>query len=324
MATRALVTGGGGYIAASLVRALAAAGIVDIRRLFRGDKVPADPPDGTRVEDFRGDITSRADVERAVHNVDVIFHLASQTSVYVAEDDPVADVSSNLLPILYILEACRALRTRPMLIFAGTVTQAGIPKSLPVDESIADAPCTIYDLHKLVAERYLEHFSEGGHVRGATLRLANVYGPGPRSSRADRGVLNAMIRKAIAGETLTLYGSGEYLRDYVFVQDVAEAFVLAAQHPDAVNGRHFVVGTGEGHTLADVVRLVATLVGERIGRTVTVEHVPPPASLSAIETRNFVANAGAFTAATGWEPQVSLRSGISRTIDYYLALEERG
>lgn len=322
MTTRALVTGGTGYLAASLVRDLAAAG-VDVRRMFRGEKARPDVPPTASIEDFHGDVTIRADVERAVRDVDMVFHLASQTSVYVAEADPVADLNSNVLPILHILEACRALGSRPVIIQAGTVTQAGIPKSLPVDESMADEPCTIYDMHKLFAERYLKHFSESGHIVGATLRLANVYGPGPPSSGADRGVLNAMIKKALAGETLKVYGSGEYLRDYIFVEDAAHAFTLAGQNPDAVNGRHFVLGTGEGNTIADAVGLVAALVGERTGRTIPVEHVPPPPSLSPIETRNFVANAAAFRSATGWEPNISLREGLSRTIDHFLALKAR-
>ena len=320
--TRALITGGAGYLAASLAHDLLAAGR-SVRRMHRPGKAAPEAPAGAALEDFVGDVTRREDVERAVRDVDVVFHLASQTSVYVAEADPEADVTANVLPMLYLLEACRALGTRPLVIFAGTVTQAGIPKALPVDESALDDPCTIYDVHKLVAERYLKHYSRSGFVRGATLRLANVYGPGPKSSRADRGVLNAMIKKALAGETLKLYGTGEYLRDYVYVEDAARAFALAGSSPEAVDGKHFVLGTGEGHTLAHAVRLVAELVAERIGRSVPVEHVPPPASLSPIETRNFVANPGALRAATGWAPRVSLRAGISRTIDYFWGMEER-
>jgi len=318
---RALITGGAGYLAASLARDLLAAGS-SVRRMFRAGKTAPEAPAGGAVEDFIGDVTERGDVGRAVRDVDVIFHLASQTSVYVAEADPALDVTANVLPMLHILEACRALGTRPTVILAGTVTQAGIPRTLPVDEGVPDDPCTIYDVHKLVAERYLKHFSRNGVVRGATLRLANVYGPGPKSSRADRGVLNAMVRKALAGEALKLYGSGEYLRDYVYVEDASRAFALAAQNPEAIDGHHFVLGTGVGHTLAAAVRLVAELVGERLGRVVPVEHVAPPASLSPIETRNFVANPAHLCRATGWQPEVSLRAGISRTIDYFSRTEE--
>jgi UDP-glucose 4-epimerase len=158
-----------------------------------------------------------------------------------------------------------------------------------------------------------------GAVKGAALRLANVYGPGPASSSADRGILNQMVRKALKGETLRIYGKGDFLRDYVYVEDVARAFALAADHVDAVNGKHFVISTGTGHTLAQAVRLVAERVAARTGRQALVEHVAPPASLSPIDTRNFVGDPSAFARATGWRPSVSLQEGIDRTIDFFLA-----
>ena len=125
-----------------------------------------------------------------------------------------------------------------------------------------------------------------------------------------------MVRRALAGERLNVYGTGDWLRDYVYVDDVARAFVLAARHPDAVNGRSFIVASGQGVTVADAVRLVAELVGERTGRRVEIAHVPPPAGLSALETRQFVGRSDAFRDATGWSPTVSLREGIKRTIDH--------
>lgn len=292
--------------------------------MYRGERVPGTVACDAQVHDIRGDVSVRADVERAVEGADVIFHLASQTSVYVAEADPAADVSANLLPMLHILEASRAAGSKPIVIMAGTATQAGLPQHLPVDERVPDAPRTIYDAHKLASERYLKLYSQTGHVIGATLRLANVYGPGPRASGKGRGVLNTMIERAIAGETLKIYGSGYYLRDYIFIDDAAHAFTLAAQNAENVNGKHFVIGTGEGHTLADAIGLVARLVGERTGRTVRVEHVDPPASLSPIESRNFVADPTAFRQATGWEVRVSFHQGISLTVDDFLAKEALG
>ncbi len=85
---------------------------------------------------------------------------------------------------------------RPIVLFAGTVTEAGIPSRLPVDEDAPDDPITIYDRHKLMAEQDLKAAAVNGDVRGATLRLANVYGPGARGQRADRDVLNRMIKTA--------------------------------------------------------------------------------------------------------------------------------
>lgn len=312
-----LVTGGAGFVATSLVRELAAEQVA-VRRLFRAPHgSPATPPGAGTVSDMHGDVTVRADVERALEGVDVVHHLAAQTSIYDAEADPVADVSVNVLPLLYVLEHARARGHQPLVLFASTVTVYGLPARLPVDESFAEDPRSVYDLDKLAAERFLAHYARSGVVRGAALRLANVYGPGPRSSKPDRGVLNGMVRRALAGERLTIYGTGEWLRDYVYVGDVARAFVHAARSADAVNGRSFIVASGRSVTVADAVRLVAELVGEHTGRRVEVDHVPPPPRLPPVETRQFAGRIDAFRDATGWSPAVSLREGIKRTIEHY-------
>jgi len=132
-------------------------------------------------------------------------------------------------------------------------------------------------------------------------------------------VLNGMVRRALAGESLKVYGTGEFLRDYVYIDDVARAFVQAAAAAPNLAGRAFPVVSGQSHTLADAVGLVARLVSERTGRAVSVEHVEPPPGLSPIENRNFVADPTDLAAAAGFRAGVTLAAGISRTIDYFTA-----
>lgn len=317
--TRFLITGGAGYLGSSLVRQIAERGD-HARRLFRGDKTPQ-PAASEHIEDFHGDVTSRADLQRAVEGVDVILHLAAQTSIYVADADPLADLDVNVRPMLGLLEACRARGGCPTLILASTATLAGISPRLPVVADAPDEPATTYELHKQSAERYLKHYCQKGIVRGCALRLANVFGPGPKSSRPDRGILNGMVRRALAGETLKIYGSGEFLRDYIYVDEAARAFLCAADRAAAVNGRHFFLASGVGHTLADAVRLVARLVGETTGKPVAVEHVPPPATLAPIENRNFVADTEPLWQAAGFRAAVSLEQGLRQTIEYFSRAE---
>lgn len=317
--TEFLITGGAGYLGSSLVRQIAERGD-RVRRLFRGDKAP-EPAASESIENFSGDITSRADLERAVDGVDVILHLAAQTSIYVADADPLADLEANVRPMLGLLEACRARGGRPALIFASTATLAGISPRLPVGADAVDEPATTYELHKQLAERYLKHYCGKGVVQGCALRLANVYGPGPKSSRPDRGILNGMVRRALAGETLKIYGSGEFLRDYIYVDEAARAFLCAADRAHHVDGRHFFLASGVGHTLADAVRLVAQLVSEKTGKTVAVEHVAPPAALAPIENRNFVADTEPLWQAAGFRAAVSLEQGLRQTIEYFSGAE---
>ena len=124
-----------------------------------------------------------------------------------------------------------------------------------------------------------------------------------------------MIRAAIHGEPLTVFGGGDFLRDYVFVDDVVDAFLMAAANPKRVNGKHFVIGTGHGTTIRAAFELVATRVEEFTGRRVTVTLANPPTPLSALEQRQFIADPSRFSAATGWRSAWSLSDGIDRTIE---------
>jgi nucleoside-diphosphate-sugar epimerase len=126
-----------------------------------------------------------------------------------------------------------------------------------------------------------------------------------------------MVRKALAGKSLTIYGKGESIRDYIFVDDVVNAFLSVPLNLHQTNGRHFVIGSGEGNSISQAINLVADRVRERKGVAVSVEHVTPPSNLSAIENRNFVADTSGFKQATGWEPQYSLKKGIDLTLEKY-------
>jgi len=310
------ITGASGYLASALVHSLRTEPCVLLRLTRPGRTLP--PVAGAaRVHHMTADIADPATWPPLVLRADVIFHLAAQTSVYRAEQDAADDARINVMPLLHLLEACRRTGRRPRVVLAGTVTQAGLTARLPVNEDAPDRPITVYDVHKLMSEQYLETYTRLGHVRGVTLRLPNIYGPGPRSSSADRSVVNAMIRKALTGETLTVYGSGEYLRDYLYIGDAVNAFLLAAARMEAVEGAHYVLGTGQGSTISETFHLIARRAAVRTGRAPAVTHVPPPPGLSPIEGRNFVADPARFAAATGWAPEVSLSEGIDRTMDFF-------
>lgn len=311
---RVLVTGATGYLGTNLIERLRQ---VDchIIRLCR-QAAPSLPKDCEgRIEDVVGDISGHEIWKRVMEGVDTVFHFAAQTSAYVANEDPPADLNSNVMPMLHMLEACRRQGRRPIILFSGSVTVAGIPVRLPVDETHPDDPATVYDLHKLMAERYLKWYTSQGIVNGAILRLANVYGPGPKSSRSDRGVLNQMIRKALVGEPLTVYGAGDNLRDYVYVDDVIQAFLHGARNIEAIRGKHFVIGSGQGHTIDQALNLVADRVALKTGNRVKVTHITPPFPQPPIELRNFVADPGSYTRATGWKAECSLAEGIDRSVE---------
>lgn len=315
---RILITGGAGFLASNLVMHLAGTECTVVLITRFGKSVPSTPSGRARCEHMSGDIAEQGFWETALPGADFVFHFAAQTSSYTADKKPLADWSANVLPMISLLEACRTGGHRPMVLFSATVTQFGLPSCLPVDESQPDRPVTIYDYHKLTAEYYLEHYVRQGWARGASLRLANIYGPGPVSGSADRGILNLMMRRALRGEAITIFGSGHQVRDYLYITDAVEAFLAAAIHSERVNGRHFVVASGEGHTLEQAFNLVAERAGDLTGKRVSVVNVTPPPGLSRIEDRNFSGDFSRFSVATGWIPMIKLADGLARTLNIFL------
>jgi nucleoside-diphosphate-sugar epimerase len=319
-----VVTGGSGQIGSAIIRAVGGLSC----RIF---SVSRRRPEGNRpaaslaqVTEIQGDLHDPDLWSRLLKDADFIFHLAAQTNAYQANADPSADFKVNALPVLRLVEYCRAQDRSPTVLFAGTSTQIGLPTRLPVDETAAECPNTIYDIHKLLAEKYLLMAAFDDTLQAAVLRLTNVYGPGPPARGVGRGILNRMVQRALQGEPLTVYGDGALLRDYIFIDDVARAFLLAGVAMNQVNGRFFVLGTGRGQSILDAVNLVAERTARKTGRRATVTHLPPPEGLLAIEQRNFVADTTRFRDATGWKPEVSLEEGIDRTIDHYWDREHVG
>ncbi len=308
-----LVTGASGYVAGAVAARLSAAG----GRMIRLSRRRLEPLSGA--VDVVGDIGDAELWHDLAGRVDAILHLAGETSFYAAERDPRASLDANVVPVVNAIAAAAAAPNRPVLVVAGTVTQVGLTEALPVNETAPDNPITVYDLHKSCAERHVLLAAARGTVRGCCLRLANVYGPGPNSNGSpDRGILNKLVRGALAGQPITIYGDGSHIRDYVFLDDVVDAFLAAAAHPDAVCGRAFLVAGGRATRLGEAFSLVAERVTALTGRTVELRHAPWPDGLLPIEFRNFVADVSALAQATGWRPRVGLSDGIDRTIHAFL------
>lgn len=306
-----VITGAHGYIGGALAKRLAAEGHA-LRLVSRSLRAPriVTGLDG-QIDHIAADLRDRRAWSRLLSGAEAVVHLSSRTDLRAAEIDPQSDEDINITPVRALVEAATA---SPAVIFASTATIVGANPRIPVDETTPDQPCSVYDRHKLACETILRDATARGAVRACSLRLANVYGEGSASINFNRGVLNVMLKHALEGEPLTLYGDGAYTRDFIHLADVVDAFRRAVTEQRICDGRHYVIATGQGYTLADAYALIAEAAFEHIGQRVEIRRVREPQDLQPIERRNFVGDSSLFQALTGWQPQFDLRTGFR---DYF-------
>ena len=302
------VIGASGYIGSELVNKLTDSGCNVIRSSRRDTITNGDS------EFVMAELDSLDFWLNIVEKSDVIIHLAGNTSINVANDNPALDLNSSVVPIYRLIEACKILRKRPRVVFASTVTAYGFTDNLPVSEATAENPESFYDLHKFFVERQLVLATKLNICDGVSLRLANVYGPSSANSSAnDRGILNKIIGLALAGDIVSLYGGGNYIRDYIYIDDVVDAFILASISSKSA-GEVFNVGSGVGTSVRDAFNAVTQEVYRQTNKIIEMKDMPWPENSPKIDMRNFTASIKKAHTCLGWSPKVSLQTGIATTV----------
>ena len=302
------VIGASGYIGSKLVNKLTDSGCNVIRSSRRDTIMNGDS------EFVMAELDSLDFWLNIVEKSDVIIHLAGNTSINVANDNPALDLNSSVVPIYRLIEACKILRKRPRVVFASTVTAYGFTDNLPVSEATAENPESFYDLHKFFVERQLVLATKLNICDGVSLRLANVYGPSSANSSAnDRGILNKIIGLALAGDIVSLYGGGNYIRDYIYIDDVVDAFILASISSKSA-GEVFNVGSGVGTSVRDAFNAVTQEFYLQTNKIIEMKDIPWPENSPKIDMRNFTASIEKARICLGWSPKVSLQTGIATTV----------
>lgn len=313
-----LITGASGFIGHALCTALSGLDC-SITRSSRNKQRLLPISGEADISDREVDYSDPEIWQDLIDGIDTVFFLGGQTSASGANTDPAGDFKETVVPLIHLLEYCKISGSRPMIVFASTATVTGLTEQIPVAEKVYEDPITVYDIHKLACEKYLSYYTRNRFVNSCSLRLANVYGPGTASSSADRGILNMMIRRAIKGESLTIYGEGKQVRDYTYISDIVDAFEAAATHIDETTGRYFNIGSGRGHNFVEAFTAVAESVRSKLGHLARIEHVEAPADLALIESRNYVADTAKFSAATGWSARIDLQTGVQLTVEQLTA-----
>ena len=309
-----LITGGRGYVGSALAQSLANVHC----KLILLDRSPFDAwkPEHRRAEIslVNGDVSTRQTWDTVLPGVEYVFHLAGLEYMRSSEYDPVLDFQCNALPVLHLLEVCRRHCYHPRIVFSSSANLFGFVDILPVDEDNRDDPLIPWAVHKLMAESYLRLYAQRHGIKSIILRLANVYGPTARRSAMTRVVINKMIADAMAGKSLTLYDNHHCVRDYIFLEDVVHALLLAGTDSTLLDGRFYVVGSGEGKSISEVCRLIADKVRLHAGQNVPI-HFDASVKTDAFDMRNFVADITRFRHAIGWKPTMRLEQGIDVTIE---------
>jgi len=312
MTNNALITGGFGFLGKNLTQRL-----LDLN--FNVTLLGS--PKG-KVENYNQQVSiineriEKSNLDDLVKDKDYIFHLAWQTDLEESMKNPTLDISRDIVGLLNILESCKKNNPNIKIIFPSAVTVIGLGNKLFSNEDEKENPLSIYDANKLMAEKYLSVYFKNYGIKFTSLRLSNIFGESQKIDNAKRGILNFMIGKSLRNEPLTVHGDGSFIRDYSYVQNIIDSFVIAAQSP-ITDGETYVIGSGEGKSFKEVVTKIQEYAKEIYKSKSEIIYIPFPEDSNAINKRNFIADSSKFKKATGWSPRVSFEDGLKKTMDFY-------
>ena len=312
---RALITGGAGFLGATLAHRLVGLGAevtaVD-SFLPEGGANPFNL-DGLseRFTLATGDIGDAKLMTPLIEQADAIFNLAGRTGHMDSMSDPMGDLAANVTAQVGLLELARTRNPKARLVYASTRQFYGPPDYLPVDEKHALRPPDVNGVHKLAAEQHHLIYTRVHGLAATALRLTNCYGPRMRVKDARQTFVGIWIRRLLEDQPFEVWG-GAQKRDFTYADDVADAFIAAIDAPACVGNAYNLGGGGavDLFTLAEA--LIAANGGK--GRYETKEF---PADRKHIDIGDYEADDRAFRAATGWTPRVDLIEGLRRAIAYY-------
>ena len=302
---RILVTGGAGFIGSHVADRLLADGhtvdVVDNLSTGRRERVNA----AARL--FVCDLRSaQLDGAFAAARPEAIVHLAAQAAVPRSVADPRFDASVNVLGTLAVLDAARRVAVRRVVYISTGGAVYGDTDVLPTPEDHPTRPASPYGVSKLAGERYLECWAGLTGTPTLTLRLANIYGP-RQDPQGEAGVVAIFTARLLGGAECVVNGDGEQTRDYVYVEDVADAAARALANPDATGVVN--IGTGVATSVNDLYRRLA----RQVGVTRPARHAPARPG----EQRKSLLDAARAKALLGWTATTSLDAGLAKTVAYF-------
>lgn len=253
-----------------------------------------------------------------IDEIEVFVHLSGQTSSYVARNDIERDLETNLMSLVRIIKNILLNQNSiKKVVLASSMTQYGQVEKLPIDEGFPVSNPTYYEMSKNFNEIFIARAAEEKKIECYNfLRLANVYG-GVNQVQENRGFIDASIALAVRGEPLCFYGDGTYIRDYVFIDDVVQAFEKSIMINTPHYNGPYNIGSGVGTPIKEVLQKISHQAKELFNKHVPVVGREFSDTAYGIERRNSITNSDLFKSHTGWAPSISIDDGISRVMDRY-------
>ncbi len=297
-----LVTGGAGFIGSHLVDRLSLENKVTVLDNLSSGSLSNLQKSKDQITFIKGDTLDKALLMDIVAEVEFVFHLAANVGNIKSIEDPYFDMDVNIKGTINLLEACLNSNVK-RLVYSSSGAIFGEAKYLPIDEEHPLNPESPYGVSKLAAEKYCFAFYKVHGIPTTSLRYFNVYGPRQGSSEYAN-VIPIFISKIKGGETLTVFGDGKQTRDFVFVEDVVTANILAATQPAAV-GEIFNISTGIENSVEELIRILDQFSGKKN----SVTHTDPRAG----EVRYSRANIEKARRMLGYSPETTFKEGLLLT-----------
>lgn len=310
-----MVTGGLGFIGSNLAHKLVGLGanvtILDALIPEYGGNLFNVNGIKNKVKVSISDLREEDKIGLLVKGQDYIFNLAGQVSHLDSMKDPFADLEINCRAQLCLLNACRKQNPGTKLVFASTRQVYGKPDYLPVDEEHSLHPTDVNGINKLAGEWYHILYNNVYGIKSVVLRLTNTYGPRILMKHNRQGFVGWFMRQAIDNEEIEIFGDGRQIRDFNYVDDVANALLLAAAKEEA-NGKIYNLGNEERLCLEDFAKMLIEICGSG-----TYTIVPFPQEKRKIDIGDYYGNFSKIRKELGWEPAVPLREGLKVSVEYY-------
>lgn len=310
-----LITGGLGFIGSNIALKLIQYGanitIIDNMNPLYGGNLFNVRDIKENIQIIIDDVENNEKMLALIENTDIIYHFAAQVSYIDSLNMPYVDLALNARTTLNILECCRKLNPKAKIIFSSSRMVYGRVNSSLIREDAATNPLSLYGIHKLTSEKYLTMYYKDFGIPGIGFRITNPYGPRQQIKHSKYSLVGWFIRKAMEGEVIKIFGDGNQLRDYIYIEDIVDAMIRCTQEEKAI-GEIINLGSGISTRFRDMIKIIINCVGKG-----SVEFVEWPENYEKVETGDIKVDIYKLKSIISWEPRFTLEKGIQETYKYY-------